>query len=453
LKLGVILDGAGATADGWRRSGVSPNASVDINAYIDHSRRAEDALLDFIFIADTLSITPASPPHMLSRLEPLTLLSAVAGATSRIGLVATVSTLFTEPFTVARQLASLDLISHGRCAWNIVTSAVPAAALNHSRPGDFASTDRYRRATEHVAACLALWDSWEDDAFAYDKAGGTFFHREKLHTQNFVGEYFQVAGPLNIQRSKQGRPVLFQAGASGQGRDLAARYGDAIFAVASDMEDGKAYADDVRFRAEGFGRRPEDILFLPRISPIIGADQREVDALYRETTRLANIEGAVRAMEVFFKGYDFARVGLDVPFPDFEIPSAPVAAGAARGHDVLAYIETTGPEAFAQDARRRGLTVREAALEFMTPRTAFMGTPDEVADTLERWFLARAADGFIVRGGDFEAFSRLCIPILQERGLFRTCYEAETLRGNLGLAPAPNRHATATTTSAGEAHA
>ena len=440
LRLGVILDGAGTTADGWRRPGVQPDASIDIRTYVREAQRAEAALLDFVFIADTLFITPDSAPHLLNRLEPVTLLSAVATHTSRIGLVATISTLFTEPFTMARQLASLDLISDGRAAWNIVTSAVPAAAMNHSRPRDFAMKDRYQRAAEHVGICQALWDSWEGDAFVYDKANGIYFDRDKLHPLDFTGDYYSVAGPLNIQGSRQQRPVLFQAGASHNGRDLAARFGDGIFAMASSMAAGKEYADDVRARAVGFGRAGDEIVFMPRISPIVAATETDVAELYRETTRLANIDDALQVLGLFLNSPELVRQALDAPFPEIALTPAP--AGSARP-DRLSYIETTSPERFVAGVRQRRLTLREAAQEFMTPRTEFMGTPDQVAGALERWFRAEAADGFIIRGGDFEAFSRLCIPLLQERGLCRTRYEAGTLRGNLGLPPVRNRYAAA----------
>jgi FMN-dependent oxidoreductase (nitrilotriacetate monooxygenase family) len=440
LKLGMIVDGAGTTAEGWRRPEVQPDASIDVRSYISQAQRAEQALLDFIFVADTLFISADAPPHALNRLEPLTLLSAVATATSRIGLVATISTLFAEPFTVARQLASLDLISDGRAAWNIVTSAVPAAALNHSRPGDFGLTDRYRRASEHVAVCQGLWDSWEDDAFVYDKTNGIFFDRAKMHGLNFAGEYYQAVGPLNIQRSRQGHPILFQAGASSEGRDLAARYADAIFAMTSNIGAAKAYGDDVRARAMRFGRLPQDLIFMPRISPIIGVTEREVDEAYREATRRGDLALALRGLSDFFGGYDFSTHGLDAPFPDVPIPSAPPAVGKS-GANTLSYIETTHPERFARDMHDRGMGLRDAALEFLTPRTAFVGTPESIADTAELWFRSGSADGFIIRGGDFEAFARLCIPILQERGIFRDDYEADTLRGNLGLPFVPNRHA------------
>ena len=442
MRLGVILEGAGTTAEGWRKAGVKPDASVDIWSYINQAKRAEDVLLDFIFIADSLYISPDASPHQLSRLEPMTLLSAVAAATTHIGLVATVSTLYTEPFTAARQLASLDQISGGRAAWNIVTSALPAAALNHSRPEDFGMTDRYLRAQEHVQVCQALWDSWEDDAFLYDKTTGEYFDRQRLHPANHKGEYFQVVGPLNIQRSKQGRPVLFQAGASDQGRDLAARYADAIFAMTPNMNSAKSYSEDVRSRAARIGRSRDHIVFMPRISPIVGATEREVDELYREVIKLAKIEDALQALGLFFGGHDFRRYPLNALFPEVKVEAAAAAPepGAPRV-DILAYIEITSPEQFTHEARRRGLTLREAALEFMTPRTAFVGTPEAVADTAEEWLQCYAADGFIIRGGDFEAFARYCIPILQERGLYRGSYETDTLRGNLGLPQAENQHA------------
>ena len=442
MKLGVILDGAGTTAEAWRRPDIQPDASIDIQWYITQARKAESALLDFIFIADTLFITENSAPHLLNRLEPLTLLSAVACGTSHIGLVATVSTMFAEPFTVARQLASLDLISQGRAAWNIVTSAVPAASLNHSRPADHGIKDRYRQAAEHVAVCKGLWDSWEPDAFVYDKASGSYFDKAKLHSLNFAGSYFQSVGPLNIQCSRQGHPVLFQAGASGEGRDLAARFADAIFALASNAGEALAYAGDVRKRAIGFGRSSDDLVFMPRISPIVAATQGEVDELYRETTRQVDIADALGALGLFFGGNDFTRYALTAPFPDLDTASAQ-APDRTKGADRLSYIETTSPAEFLRNVRQRGLTLEEAALEFMTPRTEFVGTPEMVVDAAERWFLAGAADGFIIRGGDFDAFSRLCIPLLQERGLFRNAYEAETLRGNLGLPPTVNRYAAA----------
>ncbi|WP_366932658.1 NtaA/DmoA family FMN-dependent monooxygenase [Sphingopyxis sp.] len=223
IRLGYMDDGVGGSTWGWRQPGVDPDASVSIARYEDTARRAEAAKLDFLFIADSLSIGPTSSPHFLNRLEPLTLLSAVSRATSNIGLAATISTSFEQPFTVARQLASLDVMSRGRAGWNVVTSALEGAALNHSCATLDEHDERYRRAEEHVDVCRGLWDSWEDDAFVHDKAAGIFFTPEKLHPLGHKGAFYQVKGPLNIRRSPQGHPVIFQAGASKAGRELAAQ--------------------------------------------------------------------------------------------------------------------------------------------------------------------------------------------------------------------------------------
>ena len=440
LRLGVILDGAGATADGWRRPGVRPDASVHIDSFIAQAQRAEAALLDFIFIPDTLYITPQSAPHLLNRLEPISMLSAVATHTRHIGLAATMSVLFADPFTVARQIASLDLISNGRAAWNIVTSAVAPAALNHSLPADFGTTDRYQRAAEHVAVCQGLWDSWEPDAFTYNKTSGQFFDKDKLHPLHHTGKYYSVAGPLTIQTSRQGHPVLFQAGGSSQGRDLAAQFADGIFAMVPNMDDALDYISEVRARAATYGRSPDAITFFPRISPLVAETESEVTELYLALTRLNDIDDAIHVLGQYLPGHDFTRYPLDAPFP--AITLAPPDPAAAKP-DRLSYIETVPPEDFVARVRREGLSLREAAQQFMTPRTGFMGTPAQVADTIAQWLDTGAADGFIIRGGDFEAFAHLCIPVLQQRGLFRTAYEADTLRENLGLPPSRNRYAKA----------
>lgn len=223
--------------------------------------RAEAAKLDFRFITDTLHITTDSSPHFLNRLEPVSMLSAIAVTTSRIGLVATLTTSYTEPFTLARQIGSLDVISDGRAGWNIVTTGLAGAALNHSRDAHFAIDDRYRRGLEHVEVVKGLWDSWEDDAFIRDKASGVFFNPEKMHKLMHRGEFFKVDGPLNIARSRQGHPVLFQAGASEGGRDLAARTADAIFGLPRSIEEAQEYRSDVIRRAVACGRQATDVFF------------------------------------------------------------------------------------------------------------------------------------------------------------------------------------------------
>ena len=250
LKLGAILSGAGTTQDGWRHPGLPGDASIDINWYVANARKAEAAKFDFVFIVDSPYITPDSAPHFLNRLEPLTLLSAVAVSTSRIGLVATLTTSYNEPFNVARQFGSLDLISKGRAGWNVVTTGLEGAAGNYGREEHFPHAVRYRRAKEHLDVVRGLWDSYEDDAFPRDRAKGVFLDKSKQHALNHHGEFFSVAGPLNISRSRQGHPVIFQAGGSEDGRDLAATSADAIFTGQETFEEAHAFSLDIKQRAQ-----------------------------------------------------------------------------------------------------------------------------------------------------------------------------------------------------------
>jgi alkanesulfonate monooxygenase SsuD/methylene tetrahydromethanopterin reductase-like flavin-dependent oxidoreductase (luciferase family) len=233
--------------------------------------------------------------------------------------------------------------------------------------------------------------------------------------------------------------VLFQAGASVEGRELAARFADAIFAMTSNMDAATAYGTDVRARAVSYGRDPDDIVFMPRISPIIGRNHAEVEERYRAETELADIDDALNALSIFLGGHDFSRSRLYAPFSVVEIAQAK-ADRREPGVNLLAYVETTTQETFVRSALERRLTLREAALQFRTPKTDFVGTPSEVVDAMERWFGSASADGFIVRAGDQDDFLSTCIPLLQERGLFRMDYEADTFRGNLGLPPAANRY-------------
>jgi len=441
LKLGAVLIGVGTTPDAWRHPDLPGDASIDIDWYRAKARLAEDAKFDFVFIVDSTYITPDSAPHFLNRLEPLTLLSALAGGTSRIGLVGTLTTSYSEPFTVARQFASLDLISHGRAGWNVVTTGLEGAAENYSRSEHYDHGERYRRAHEHLQVVRGLWDSYEDDAFPRDRANGVFLDRSRLHSLDHQGEFFSVAGPLNISRSAQGQPVIFQAGGSDAGRDLAARTADAIFTIAESFEDARAFRDDIRRRAAAAGRDPDSILVFPGIVPIIGATDAEADAEYRRRAEAVDIAQALVQLGRPFGYHDFTRYALDAPFPEL----GDAGANAYRSHSDL----------IKRVARDERLTLRETALRFATPRSAFIGAPATVADEAERWFREGAADGFIVGVGqarDLDDFAARVVPLLQARGLFRREYEDTTLRGNLGLAVPVNRH-TAARRAAAEASA
>ncbi|MEO2206575.1 LLM class flavin-dependent oxidoreductase [Paenibacillus pabuli] len=429
LKLGANLNGVGNSISFWRHPDIPINASVSLDFYKKQARKAEEGKFDLLFIADGLFINEKSNPHFLNRFEPLTLLSALAGATSNIGLVATLSTSYSEPFTVARQFASLDQISGGRSGWNVVTSPLEGSALNFGKGEHPNHALRYEIAEEHLNVVKGLWDSWEDDAFVGDKENGVFFDPSKLHTLNHKGKHFSVQGPLNVARSKQGYPVIFQAGSSESGKDLAARSADAVYTGHETFEEAREFYRDVKARAVAYGRQAEDILIFPGIGPIVGRTAEEAEQKYQEIAGLVSIDHALNYLGRYFDHYDFSQFPLDEPFPDI----GDLGSNSFRS--------TT--DKIKQQAREEGLTLRQVALRASTPRTSFIGTPDQIADQIQEWFEGEAADGFNIRTvvpNGLADFVELVVPVLQERGLFRTEYEHETLRENLGLEIPRNRY-------------
>ncbi|MCP1182919.1 LLM class flavin-dependent oxidoreductase [Paenibacillus sp. 1781tsa1] len=429
LKLGTSLHGVGSSVSGWRHPDLPSDASINIDYYIQQARQAEAGKLDFVFIADGLHITEQSIPHFLNRFEPLTVLSALAASTRNIGLAGTLSTSYSEPFTVARQFASLDHLSGGRAAWNVVTSPSEGVADNFNKGGHPDHETRYRMAAEYVEVTRGLWDSWEDDALIRDKESGVFFDPEKLHTLNHKGEFYEVAGPLNIARSKQGHPVIFQAGASESGRDFAAKTADAVFVHGQSLEEAKAVYNDLKQRAVSFGRKPEEILILPGIAPIVGHTEAEAQRKYDEVVQLGSVDDAIQYLSRYFDYHDFTQYALDEPFPDL---------GDFGSNGFRSFTDQ-----IKREAREQGSTLREVALHVAQPRSAFFGTPETIADLMQLWFEEGAADGYIILPtvpDGLEAFVELVVPVLQQRGLFRTEYEHDTLRGNLGLSVPVNRY-------------
>ncbi|WP_153979628.1 LLM class flavin-dependent oxidoreductase [Paenibacillus xylanilyticus] len=429
LKLGANLNGVGNSISFWRHPDIPINASVNLDFYKKQARKAEEGRFDLLFIADGLFINEKSNPHFLNRFEPLTLLSVLAGATSNIGLVATLSTSYSEPFTVARQFASLDQISGGRSGWNVVTSPLEGSALNFGKGEHPNHALRYEIAEEHLNVVKGLWDSWEDDAFVGDKENGVFFDPSKLHTLNHKGNHFSVQGPLNVARSKQGYPVIFQAGSSESGKDLAAKSADAVYTGHETFEEAREFYRDVKARAVAYGRQAEDILIFPGIGPIVGRTAEEAEQKYQEIAGLVSIDHALNYLGRYFDHYDFSQYPLDEPFPEI----GDVGSNSFRS--------TT--DKIKQQAREEGLTLRQVALRASTPRTSFIGTPDQIADQIQEWFEGEAADGFNIRTvvpNGLADFVDLVVPVLQERGLFRTEYEHETLRENLGLKIPRNRY-------------
>jgi FMN-dependent oxidoreductase (nitrilotriacetate monooxygenase family) len=432
LHLGAILTGVGTSQNEWRNPQIPGDASIDIDWYKQQARAAEVAKFDFVFIVDSPYITPDSAPHFLNRLEPLTLLSALAGATDRIGLVATLTTSYSEPFNVARQFASLDLISHGRAGWNVVTTGLEGAAGNFGRERHIEHGERYRRAREHVEVVQGLWDSYEDDAFPRDRESGVFLDKSRQHRLDHKGEFFQVSGPLNIARSRQGQPVIFQAGISESGRDLAAHLAEGIFAGVDNFEDAQQYYRDIKQRSARAGRDPQQVLILPGIAPIVADSDEQAQRIERERHGELDLDKALVQLGRPFSYHDFTQYPLDEPFPEL----GELGSNGYRGH----------AERIKRVAREQRLTLRQAALRFATPFSPFVGSPATVADTIERWFREGAADGFNIHVGppdEFARFTDQVLPLLRQRGLFRSDYQHDTLRGHLGLEPPANRYTAA----------
>jgi FMN-dependent oxidoreductase (nitrilotriacetate monooxygenase family) len=434
LKLGLVPTGVGGPGDSnrWLDTDIPVDASVSIDWYIDVVRQAEAAKFDLVFIVDSQFITAHSPPHYLNRLEPLTLLSALAVATSRIGLVGTLTTSYNDPFNLARRFASLDLISKGRAGWNVVTSGDAGTAGNFSLPEHFDYDTRYRRAVEFLDVARGLWSSWEEGALVRDRATGQFLDADKLHRLDHDGEFFQVVGPLNLQRSPQGEPVIFQAGDSDQGRDLGATIADAIFTHAATIEQGQAFYADLKGRAVRQGRDPDQIVILPGFSVYVGdsdADAQAIQQHYRSVDQ--SFDQALAEFGRPFGWHDFRQYDPDAPFPV-----------EALEHAKSSFY--TQAKKVTDLAVEQGLTLRQAVERVRAGRgSPFVGSAETVANEIQRWFEGRALDGLNVHLGhpaQFKRFVQEVVPILQARGLFRTEYEADTLRGNLGLAIPASRH-------------
>src|SRR5262245_4997284 len=445
MKLGLFFDGSGHHVAAWRDPNVDATARLSVQQYVRIAQTAERGKFDLLFTADTNATFGAddievwSRTSACSRLEPLTLLAALAMVTERIGLVATMTTTYYEPFTVARFFASLDRISNGRAGWNLVTSLAAAEALNFSRETHAAHSVRYARAREFAQVVLGLWDRWEDGAIVADKASGMYLDPAKMHFLNHHGEHFAVRGPLMIQPSPQGRPVIVQAGQSDDGRELAAETAEVVFTVQQDLEAARAFYADVKRRAAKYGRSGDAIKVLPGVMTVIAGTRAEAEDKYEKLQALIQPELGLKNLSAYF-GKDLSRYPLDGPVPD------PVWANAEHGR----------LKVMVDLARRENLTIRQLYKRVIGQRAhrTVCGTPSEIADTLEHWFTAGAADGFNVLPLTFpqglDDIVDLLIPELQRRGLFRTEYEGATLRENLGLPRPENRWATDHNAARGE---
>ncbi|MFJ7972480.1 LLM class flavin-dependent oxidoreductase [Psychrobacillus sp. NPDC096389] len=435
IKLAAYLIGTGMHVASWKHPSSKPNASIDIKQLQNLAKTAERGKFDIAFIADSLAINHESHPQILNRLDPIIQITALAAATEKIGLGATASTTYSEPYVLARQFSSVDHISAGRAAWNLVTTAdaTGETAQNFSREKHWEHDHRYERAEEFIDVVKGLWDSWEDDAFLYNKETGQFYDREKVHEINYKGNYFSVKGPLNIARSKQGHPVVVQAGASKPGQRLAARTAEVVFVHWDSLEVGKTHYKRLKEQLAEFDRSDDDLLILQGISPIIGNTEEEAIAKYKELQNLIDPFEALKFVSGYLGNVDFSKYSLDTPAIEVEFP---------QSNSIQSQVNE-----FMKIIKEENLKVGElyGRLFGAGKRDGFVGTPEQVADEMEKWFVEKAADGFMIQfpllPRDLEDFVEKVVPILQQRGIYREDYEGETLRDHLGLKKPANRFA------------
>ncbi|MDH7791306.1 LLM class flavin-dependent oxidoreductase [Ochrobactrum sp. AN78] len=427
MHLGLFLQGAGHHVSGWRHPDAEAG-SENFDLLRRVAKEAEDAKFDMIFLADGLTSGVDAHPSMVARFEPLTLLSALAMVTDKIGLAATASTTYGEPYHTARAFASIDHLSHGRAAWNIVTTSYARTANNFSKSHP-EHDERYAVAEEFVDVVRGLWDSWDDDAFPKDKENGVYADPNKVHVLNHAGKYYSVQGPLNIPRSPQGHPVLIQAGSSGPGQDLAARIADIVFTAQQSLAEAQAFYASLKERVAKAGRDPDSVAVMPGFMPVIGDSFDDAAEKLKELNRWTDIKSAMPLLEERI-GHSLADYDLDGPLPDLPI-SDQLRSRAELLRDL---------------ARRENLTIRDLALRVAAGRGhhIVLGTPEQIADRMQEWFEGKAADGFNVMPpyfpGGLEDFNRQVVPILQERGLFRTEYTGSTLRDHLNIARPEIKH-------------
>jgi len=441
MSIGMNILGLGGHGSAWRLAEVPAGSLLDVEYFRNIARISERGKLDAIFLADGPALGGDVATHPAGRLEPTVLLTAVALATRHIGVIATASTTYNDPYNLARRLASIDHISGGRAAWNVVTTAGDIAAQNFGLTGAPLHEDRYGRAAEFLDIAIKLWDSWEDDAIINDPQQGVFADPAKVHTIDHVGKHFSVRGPLNVPRSPQGRPVLVQAGSSEGGKSLGSRYADAIFTTQTTLPDGQAFYREMKTRARNWGRDPDLLKIMPGLSTVIGSTEEEarrrcdeLDSYQGENGLAAQIANRI--------GIPLKELDLDAELPWHLIGD--VRDVTKRSHGFF--------EAQINLARRENLTVRELSRRIRSGHRLAVGTPEQIASTLSEWFLAGAADGFNIMPDMFpsgaEIFVDEVVPLLRRRGLFRTDYTGDTLRHHLGLERpdsqyAAQQHATA----------
>lgn len=440
LRLGAFFNPTGHHVASWRHPKAQADAGINFKHYVEIAQTAERGKFDMIFLADNVGVREAKMEALsrsaqyIANFEPITLIAALAAVTERIGLTCTASTSYNEPFHVARKFASLDHISGGRAGWNLVTSGMAVEAYNFNRDAHYGHAERYERANEFAEIVTALWDSWDDDAFPRDKESGQFFIPEKMHFLNHKGKHFKVKGPLNIPRPPQGRPVIVQAGTSDDGMDVAARFAEVIFSANLTMESCQQYFKEVKGRAvEKFGRKADHLKVMPGLSVYVGRTEAEAAEKYDYQNSLMHPIVAREILSTVLGGVDLTPYPFDGPLPE-NLPMSNASQSTFK------YV--------TELAKRDKLSMREIAQVVAGARAKLVikGTPKQIADMMEQWYVEEAADGFNIMPpylpGALDNFVELVIPELQRRGLFRTEYTGRTLREHLGLPRPPSRYAT-----------
>ncbi|MET0362520.1 MAG: LLM class flavin-dependent oxidoreductase [Sphingobium sp.] len=432
LHLGAFMRPVSIHTGAWRYPGAAPDANFNLPLIVKMAQKLEAAKFDAFFMADHLAvlnmpIAALKRSHTVTSFEPLTLLSALAMVTERIGLISTISTTYDEPFHIARRIASLDHISGGRAGWNVVTTGNPETSWNFGKDAHLEHETRYARAREFYDVVTGLWDSWADDAFIRDVDGGIFFDPDKLHVLNHEGEFLKVRGPLHIARPVQGWPVTVQAGASDAGRQLAAETAEVIFGSSNSLQSGKAFYADVKARMAAYGRDPDSLKILPAAFVVVGDTVEDARAKRAHLDSLVHYDSGIRSLSISLD-HDVSGYDPDGPLPD--IPES----NASR----------SSREQVVRAARENGYTIRQLAAKAGSyAGLSFVGTAQTIADEMEAWLEERGSDGFNIMfpwlPGGLEDFTNAVVPELQRRGIFRTEYAGTTLRDHLGLARPANR--------------
>lgn len=430
LKLGAYITSPGTHAAGWRHPLATADAGANVEHFLRVARSAEAGKLDLVFLADSLTargddwdVLSRAGNRYAGQFEPVTILSAMSVVTKHVGLVATASTTYEEPYNLARKFASLDLISGGRAGWNLVTSSNDHEAPNFSKTSHMAHDDRYDRANEFAEVVRGLWNTYEEDAFVYDKTAGQFFDPKKMHLLHHKGRHFSVRGPLNVPRSPQGHTVMVQAGASELGRELAAETAEVIFAAHTTFEATRTFYQDLKGRMAKYGRDTEHLKILPGISIFLGETEDEAKRKFEELQALIDPKVGISFLQMLLGGADITKYPVDGPLPDLPLTNN----------------NQSTQKRILQAARENNMTIRQVYGQIAAAKMGLMvlGSPKQIADRFEELFTGGACDGFILMfphlPTELEEFTRLVVPELQRRGLFRKEYEGTTLRQNLGI--------------------